>query len=257
MQIFDKTKVKSNFNKANKSYNQNANLQKIVANQLVDIAKEDIKNSQTILDLGSGTGFVVDKILSEFSDKEIFQLDIALQMLLESQFKTTKIVADIESLPFKNSAFDLAISSLSFQWLNDLKNSILNSLYTVKEDGVLHFSLLVDDTLKELKQACKNCDVKLSLNDFTSQNDLEKILTSLNLKYELQFKTIVLEYQGFYQLLKSIKSIGAGYSKNRQYIGKKQFDTIAKFYLKNFNLNNKVSATWQVVFISIRKNRNV
>ncbi len=252
MQIFDKSKIKANFNQANQSYNSNAILQKMVANELVELAKIDISKAQTIVDFGSGTGFIADKILSEFPDKNIFQLDIALQMLLAGQYQTQKIVADIESLPFKQNIFDLGLSSLSFQWLNDLENSILQSLKTIKNSGNFHFSLVADGSLQELKKSCQDCDIKLSVNNFIGQKNLEMILEKLNLDYQLKTQTITLEYEDFYSLLKSIKSIGAGYSKNRQYVGRKQFEKIANFYLKNFNLNNKVFASWRVIFVSIK-----
>jgi len=252
MQVFDKSKIKANFNQANQSYNQNAILQKMVANELVELAKIDIFNAKNIVDFGSGTGFIADKILSEFPDKNIFQLDIALQMLLAGQSKTQKIVADIESLPFKQSVFDLGLSSLSFQWLNNLENSIFQVLKTIKNSGNFHFSLVVDGSLQELKTSCQDCDTELSVNSFISKKNLEAILEKLNLDYQLKTKKIILEYEDFYSLLKSIKSIGAGYSKNSKYITKEQFKKIANFYLKNFNLSNKVFASWRVIFVSIK-----
>ncbi len=256
MQIFDKLKIKTNFNQANQSYNQNAVLQKMVTNNLIELAKEDIANAKSIIDLGSGTGFVTDKILFEFPDKKIFQLDIALKMLLSNQSQTPKIVADIELLPFRKHTFDLALSSLSFQWLNDLENSIIQVLSTIRDGGNFHFSLISNGSLRELKESCRDCDVKLSVNDFINQENLEKVLKKLNLNYQLKLETVILEYKDFYSLLKSIKSIGAGYSKNKQYIGKKQFEKIANFYLKSFNCGNKVFATWQVIFVSIYNPKN-
>ena len=63
--IFNKSKIKSSFNQANQSYNPNAFLQKMVAKNLVDLAKNDILNAKNIIDLGSGTGFVAEEILSK------------------------------------------------------------------------------------------------------------------------------------------------------------------------------------------------
>lgn len=256
MPAFDKSKIKANFNQANQSYNQNAILQKMVVDILVKLAKENIFNADKIIDLGSGTGFVADKILSEFPDKKIFQLDIAHKMLVENSLPTPKIVADIESLPLKKNIFDLVLSSLSFQWLNDLEKSISQIVNLVKNDGNFHFSLIADGSLQELKKTCQDCDLKLAVNDFIDQNSLEVVLKKLNLNYQLKLQTIILEYPDFYSVLKSIKSIGAGYSSNKQYVGKKQFEKLASFYLKNFNLSNKVFATWQVIFVSIKQNQN-
>ena len=148
------------------------------------------------------------------------------------------------------------MSSLSFQWLNNLEKSILQSLSTIKNDGNFHFSLVVDGSLKELKQSCQDCDIQLSINDFIDKVGLEMILKKLNLNYQIKPETIVLEYDNFYSVLKIDQINRAGYSKNKQYIGKKQFEKIASFYLKNFNLSNKVFATWQVIFVSIKQTKH-
>lgn len=249
--IFDKSKIKSSFNQANQSYNPNAFLQKMVAKNLVDLAKNDILNAKNIIDLGSGTGFVAEEILSKSPDKKIFQLDIAQKMLEENPFSTHKITADIEALPLQENIFDLALSSLSFQWLNDLTKTIPQILKTIKKDGNLYFSLLGNESLKELKTVCQSCKTELSINDFITQTQLQNILTNLNLNYQIKSATITLYYQDLYSLLKSIKSIGAGYSTNKKYLGKKQFELLNSFYLKNFNLNNKVSATWHIFYTKI------
>jgi malonyl-CoA O-methyltransferase len=253
MQVFDKSKVKANFNQANQSYSHNAILQKMVVDNLLELANAEISNADNIIDLGSGTGFVADKIISNFPDKKICQLDIAEKMLATNQFQTPKIVADIEALPFDKNTFDLALSSLSFQWLNSLEHSISQVLNIVKNNGNFYFSLIADGSLEELKKSCRDCDVGLSINNFIDQKNLEIILKKLDLNYQLKSETIILEYKDFYSILKSMKSIGAGYSKNKQYISRKQFETIANFYLKNFNLRNKVFATWKVLFVSIKQ----
>ena len=172
-------------------------------------------------------------------------------MLEENPFSTHKITADIETLPLQENIFDLALSSLSFQWLNDLTKTIPQILKTIKKDGNLYFSLLGNESLKELKTVCQSCKTELSINDFITQTQLQNILTNLNLNYQIKSATITLYYQDLYSLLKSIKSIGAGYSTNKKYLGKKQFELLNSFYLKNFNLNNKVSATWHIFYTKI------
>ncbi|MES2677642.1 MAG: methyltransferase domain-containing protein [Pseudomonadota bacterium] len=253
--FFNKNKIKANFNQAQPSYNSNALLQKMVAKNLVLRARENIINSQNIIDLGSGTGFVAQEILAEFMDKKIIQLDIAQKMLTQNSLATAKIIADIEILPLRENIFDLALSSLSFQWLNDLEKTIMQVLKTLKNDGNFYFSLLGNESLKELKTICQNFQIPLSINEFIDHQQLEKILHNLNLDYQINSQIIQLDYQDCYDLLKSIKSIGAGYSSNQKYLGKKQFDLLNSFYLKNFNLNNKVFATWQILYVSIKNRR--
>ncbi|MCE3255038.1 MAG: bioC [Rickettsiaceae bacterium] len=254
-ELFDKSQIKLRFNKAEQSYDQAAILQKMVAKDLVNLAKNDFAKARKILDLGCGTGFVSDEIFAnhEISNSNIFQLDIAKNLLIKNPHQTHKINADIEALPFKNQIFDLAFSSLSFQWLNDPQKAISQILKTIKDGGKFYFSTIIDGTLKELKQTQEECAGRASVNKFLSSDQLREILQKLELTHEIKCKTITLEYQDLYSLLKSIKSIGATSSKSKNHFSKPDFELMNNFYLKNFSSNNKVFASWQIAWTAINK----
>jgi malonyl-CoA O-methyltransferase len=251
MNFFEKSKIKTNFNNANQNYESSAILQKIVAQNLVSFANNDIAKANKIIDLGCGTGFVFKQFSKQ--NQSIFQLDIAYKMLCVNNKKFNKINGDIEFLPFRRNSFDLALSSLSFQWLNYLEESIFEVIDVISDNGNFYFSLITEGSLAELKESCQRCNVSLSINNFISIKNLKTILDKINLDYQLKSEEIILEYQNLYSLLKSIKLIGANYSKNTQYVGKRQFDKIAKFYLENFYLDNKVFSTWKVTYVVIKK----
>ena len=139
MQIFDKSQIKANFSKHSKNYNNQAVLQKIVCKNLVKLAKKEIIHSSRIIDLGCGTGFIKEEIerlnISNIKEtKKIYQLDISYQMLVNNRWDN-KINGDIEMLPFGRNYFDLALSSLSFQWLNNIPNSIAGIFNYLKTGG--------------------------------------------------------------------------------------------------------------------------
>ena len=250
MQNFDKSQIKANFNRANQSYDYSAFLQKIVAKNLILLAKKDITLANKILDLGCGTGFIFEQINQK--NKTIFQLDIAYKMLQKNSALNNKINGDIDFLPFRKNSFDLALSSLSLQWINNLSDSVFQTLDTLKNGGNFYFSLVADGSLAELKKTCQDCDVPLSINDFITEKNLTTILKKQNFDYQIKSEEIVLKYDNLYHLLKSLKLIGANYSNKKQYIGKKQFVKIADFYFNNFYSNNNVFATWQVFYVAIK-----
>ncbi|MFT5703000.1 MAG: malonyl-CoA O-methyltransferase [Rickettsiales bacterium] len=252
--IFDKSQIKNNFSRSSENYDQNAILQKIVAQNLVKLAESEISKASKIIDLGSGTGFVTGKIIKNFPKKEITQVDISTEMLEKNPFDTTKIVADIENLPFEENSFDLAISSLSFQWLNNLEEAIPQILKTIKKDGELYFSILGSESLKELKIAKKSCEIEFSINEFKSEENLRDVLKDFN--FTMQKEEIILDYQNCFELLKSMKKIGANYSSSnnleKNNLNKSKLELINNFYLKNFNLDNKVFASWQIFYIKVQ-----
>ena len=61
------------------------------------------------------------------------------------------VLCDEEYLPFKESTFDIVLSSLYLHWSNDLE-TVMNNVYKVlKPDGVFIASILGNNTLKELQ----------------------------------------------------------------------------------------------------------
>ena len=245
-----KNQIARNFGRASAKYDDFAILQRQVAQKLCQINAANIKNSQNILDLGCGTGFVSKNILEQFTNRNITQIDVSRQMLAQNPFKTSKINADIENLPLRANIFDLIFASLSFQWLKNLPYSLENIIKTAKKGGILSFATLGDKTLQELKVTGQKCQINLAVNDFYSKKDLEQILQQKNYNFSLQKEEIKMNYSNFYDLLRSIKNIGANAS-NSQFLNRSQFTKLSNFYLKNFNLENKVFATWQVLYITI------
>lgn len=254
MVIFNKSKIKNNFNRAAAKYDEYAVLQKLVASKLVDLSADHIKKSNKILDLGSGTGFITDLIKSTNNDisQEIFELDIAYEML-NKRAGSLKINADIENLPLRENSFNLILSSLAFQWLNNLSLVITDCQRILKNNGLLIFSIIVDGSLAELKSSSATCGVDLSVNQFITKQNLENIIAGIYRNYQCFEEEIILEYKDLYDLLNSIKKIGAGYGNSfeKGNLTKKQFELLNSFYLKNFNSNNRIVATWRIVYVFI------
>lgn len=250
MPVFDKSKIQNNFNKAAANYNKYAVLQQMVAKKLVNLTSKNIDKANKILDLGSGTGFVSD--LVKLANKEVFELDIAYNML-SKRSGNLKINADIENLPFRENSFDLILSSLAFQWLNNIDSAINECKRVLKDKGSLIFSVISDGSLAELKLCCASCKIDLSVNQFPTKQNLENIVAGISKNYQLIDEDIILEYDDLYDLLNSIKKIGASYGSDSKQssLTKKQFELLNSFYLKNFNSSNRIFAAWRITYIFV------
>ena len=250
----NKLKIESSFNRASHTYNDNAILQKQVAHNLAEFAHDDILKAKRIIDLGCATGFVAEevfKIVPDFPHKKMVQLDISEEMMRHNPHPTHKIICDIEKLPFPADFFDLALSSLTFQWINDLKTTIPQILKTLSKGGKLYFSTVGEKTLQELKTACANCQIDLGINEFVNEESLKTILADFN--FTLEKKELMLQYQDCFDLLKSMKKIGANHSEKKKLLNRTKFEELNDFYLKNFKTSGKVFATWQIFYISVQK----
>ena len=249
---FDKLKVRSNFDKSAINYSQKAFLQRNVANHLSELSIYYINKFDRILDLGSGTGFLADNIHYSFPSKTIYQIDFSYNMLKESfaNNRVLNISADIEFLPFRCNDFDLILSSLALQWINNLQKTVesISKLLCLKK-GYFIFSIIGDDSLKELKESCVKVGVNLSINDFIKKEDVEKIISNNFSDYKITSQIFELEYNDVYDLLRSIKSIGASYSSNNNMITRYHFDEINNFYLKNFKIGSTIKASWKIFYL--------
>ena len=259
--FFNKEKIKSNFNNHAQKYDKNAILQNIVAKKLIGLAIEEVGVAKNIIDLGSGSGFVSKEIsANKIINKNIFELDFALKSLLFSNSKKKKLLsinADIESLPIKPDIFDLALSSMSLQWINNLGIALNNVFHVLKPKSSFIFSILTDGTLRELTKSCKSLNVNLAINNFIKLKNLEKLLENSNFNsYNIiELDEVKLYHKDIFQLIKSIKNIGASYSNRNsiKIIKKSDFENLNQFYLKNFNSNGKIKASWNVAYVKISK----
>ena len=73
---------------------------------------------QTLLDVGCGTGPMIELLLREFPDKHCTGIDLTLRMIEAAQAKHLAnakfLVGDSEHLPFEAGAFDVVICTNSF-----------------------------------------------------------------------------------------------------------------------------------------------
>ena len=119
--------VRSAFKKAANTYDEYSILQQITADRLIESLEQMKIIPAKILDLGSGTGYGAKILHNKYKNAEIFQADIAEEMLKISKKKSPIIFskdhfvcADANSIPFKDNFFDLVLCGLTIQWCNDL-----------------------------------------------------------------------------------------------------------------------------------------
>jgi SAM-dependent methyltransferase len=63
------------------------------------------------------------------------------------------VVADEEALPFADAAFDLVVSALALQFVNDLPGTLAQIRRALKPDGLFLAALVGGETLTELRQS--------------------------------------------------------------------------------------------------------
>ena len=142
------SRVRTTFNKASAKYDDSAFLQNEISNRLAEKLNVISIDPKTIIDLGSGTGFLSEKAVKAFPNATLICIDFAQQSLL-SNVHDLKVCANAYQLPFTDNSIDFIVSNLMMQWCPDLKILLDECFRVLKPEGLFLFSTFGPDTLKE------------------------------------------------------------------------------------------------------------
>ncbi len=171
----DKEAVANAFCKAAANYDNYAEFQRNVGQQLLNKLPKDL-SGKVVLDLGSGTGYFAQKLLARGAT--VVCVDISAGMLAAAKKRcgeadVTYLLADAERLPLETGSVDYVFSSLALQWCADLAEPIREMKRITKANGKVFFSTLLDGSLIELKKAWAKIDSYQHVNDFISNNQVK------------------------------------------------------------------------------------
>ncbi len=257
----DKKLVAKSFSSAANQYEKVALMQAKVAKQLIAF-NEDFTGE--ICDIGCGTGFCMDGIRPK--NTNIVGIDIAHGMLKFCQQKYQQypprlVCADFENLPIKPSTFDGVVSSLSIQWSENFDQLLQQIKACLKPGAWFAFSTLGPQTLYELRDAWKQADSFVHVNQFLSHETVTQKLTDagFSIKSTEQIKE-VLQYDTVFSLMRDLKAIGAhnvNAGKKDGLTTRKSFQRMANAYETfrgdNFSCGKKLPATYDVQYFYVTK----
>ncbi|MBU2540425.1 MAG: methyltransferase domain-containing protein [Candidatus Omnitrophica bacterium] len=250
MHMLDVNRIRQSFTRASGSYEENAHLQKRIGFRLFENVKNKNVKAYRILDIGLGTGWMgID--LAKFYQAEVLGVDSAFGMVYVSRKRGIKTVqAEACNLPFKNKAFDLAVSNLTYQWVPDLSGAFSEGYRVLKFGSSFHFNCFAKDTLKELKLAFNATGGRDFFNGSELPN-IEKIRLALQKsgfrKISLNNEKYCEYFDDLFSLLRWLKAIGANCLKKPKFIKRDLFHKADDFYQANFRENGKVLATFDVI----------
>jgi len=256
----DKEWIGKSFGKAAESYEEAAVLQKEVANRLVDRLDLVQLTPQVILDVGSGTGFCGRLLETRYKKATIVSLDLSQQMLnhtrqQEGFLKRLRsphryVCGDAECLPIANASVDLIVSSLALQWC-DLEAAFACFRRVLKPDGLLMFSSMGPDTLKELRQAWSVADGFVHVSAFIDMHDVGDALIRAGFADPvMDVENITVTYPTVTKLMQDLKAIGSRNAlegRLKGLTGKQRLKKMTESYEK-LRKDGVLPATYEVVY---------
>jgi len=212
--------------------------------------------SNTIIDLGCGTGCFVKSIQNKNSYSKIIGLDLAEGMLkmAKSQYDYTGVwlCGDAENIPLANNSVDIIFSNLTFQWCSQTATLAKEIARILKPGGKLLFTTLGENTLYELKTSWMKVDSYVHVNKFLDTYIWKKAFINEGIVFEdFQVCEYILKYGDVRDLMYELKKLWAhnlNSGQKKTMTNKKNIRNLINAYDQYRDPKGNLPATWQVIF---------
>ncbi|WP_226555026.1 malonyl-ACP O-methyltransferase BioC [Priestia aryabhattai] len=271
--MINKQLLKKRFNNHAKTYDAYADVQKSMANQLIDQLSTNFFNQEiAILEIGCGTGYLTQLLCEKFPKAAITAVDLSSGMMELAKKKVTEdrvsfICGDIEEISIEGH-YDLIISNATFQWFNSLHTTIKKLYKQLKPTGSLLFSTFGNRTFQELHSCYSHAKQRLGLFSNSSPGQLffsleelsqicEQALVPLRedpFKLSKMEKLEIQYFPAVQEFFTSIKKIGASNSNEESYCQRPSFfRELINLYENNHRDENGVKVTYHCLMFNITK----
>ncbi len=252
----DTFRVRRSFDRAADGYDDNAVLHAEVRDNL--LARLDLMAlaPRVVVDAGAGTGHACRTLKRRYPKALVVAVDLSPRMLSAARRQQSwlrpfaRVCADAERLPFADASVDLILSNLMLQWCNP--DAVFTEFRRVlAPHGLVSFTTLGPDTLRELRSAWTAVDSRTHVNQFTDMHDIGDALVRGGFASPvLDVERYTLTYTDVRRVGADLKATGATnatHGRPRGLTGRRGFAALLAAY-EAFRQEGRLPATYEVVF---------
>jgi SAM-dependent methyltransferase len=175
--------------------------------------------------------------------------------------KFSTIAGDEELLPFADEKFDLVVSALSLQWVNDLPGTLVQIRRILKPDGLLLAALIGGESLNELRASFAAAEAELTggasprVSPFVEVRSLGALLQRAGYALPVvDSDRHIVRYRDPFKLFSDLRRMGATNAlteRSRKPLTRKILARAAEIYAQRFSdPDSRLRATFDVLWIS-------
>jgi malonyl-CoA O-methyltransferase len=168
---------------------------------------------ELVIDLGCGTGGGLDALTRMFPQAEVIGLDINAAMCRESRARAssraTIVRADACRLPVADARVGVLFANLLMPWCSP-ERFFREVARTLVDGGVLLFSTLGPDTLREVRAAWREVDDSVHVHAFFDMHDLGDLAALAGLAEPVvDLERLTISYETVEALVRDLRHAGA------------------------------------------------
>lgn len=230
-----------------------------VAEDIADRLSVVTRSFPSVLNLGAHTGGLGRALRRLPGVETVLDADTSAEMLKACDGPS--VLVDEEALPFADATFDLVVSGLSLQHVNDLPGALIQIRRCLKPDGLFIGALLGGATLQELRSALTDAEIEIAggvsprVAPFADVRDLGGLLQRAGFALPVtDADTLTVTYETAFALMRDLRGMGAtNVLVERRKVPSKRalFLRAAEIYQERFaEPDGRVRATFEIVTLT-------
>lgn len=260
--LFDRDLLKVRLDRAAPDYASADFLKRRTAEDVVMRLETILRRFPVAVDLGARNGAFSQALAASDAAANIdvlFQTDLSARML--GTGNGLSVVADEERLPFGDATLDLAVSTLSLHWTNDLVGALIQIRRALRPDGLFIGAIFGGATLTELRQALLQAEDEVSggasfrVSPFADAIDAAGLLQRAGFALPVaDVDRVKVRYGHPIELLHDLRRMGETsvlLDRSRKPMGRRVLARAMEIYVERFaQADGRVPATFEIVAVT-------